>query len=259
MADAKLDLPGKLDCTSTPEEADARDDALERLLHHTQSHMELAARSSEAFAKGFHSLSRARMHLGSTGWNTLGGDGWDGRLRAQIRCQVDMDRNGRTSVRLVRQDTVDKAQEEGTSGMKEGVDDSASRDEGLRRRAGKGSPASRVDRSSEQRPENAEGSGFEQVHEDDAKKASAYAGERMAQSDKRSKQAPDPLYQFTALPPASLRSAQASFREALGYLLGSVEQTPQHAMEHEEGTTCILQVCTRLRQLEEDMAGSGHR
>ncbi|PWN45523.1 hypothetical protein IE81DRAFT_364154 [Ceraceosorus guamensis] len=241
---------------TTQEAADALDDALDRLLEHTQRYMELTTKSNEAFANGFHSLSRARMHLGSAGWNALGGDGWDGRLRAQIGCKIEADDGGKVYIRLARRSVAQDSNEASADGETDVGSESTQRTVGLRRRTGKRDAMEEPQKigarsaSVAQPQDSAEA---EKVDKCDAKKASAVEERHEPASKKRAKQEPDPLYQFAALPPASLRSAQASFRTALDHLLGSVEGSVDASMDTGKGTPSVMQLSQSLKQFEKDI------
>ncbi|CEH19522.1 hypothetical protein CBOM_06835 [Ceraceosorus bombacis] len=225
-------LPGS--ASTTREAADALDEALDRLLEHTQRYMELTTKSNEAFANGFHSLARARMHLGSAGWNALGGDGWDGRLRAQIGCKIEADDGGKIYIRLARRSATQDSNEASADGET---------DVGKPQKIGaRGASLARPQDSSE----------AEKVDRYDAKKASMEERQEPA-SQKRAKQEPDPLYQFAALPPASLRSAQASFRTALDHLLGSAEESVDASVDASKGLTSVMQLSQSLKQFEKDI------
>ena len=191
-------------------------------------------------ARAFLSLSRARMHLGALGASSLlGADGADARLKAGVRCRVDD--AGR--MRLVR----------GAPSTSEAPASAAEKKpaaQGLRRRQNADPALSEKQNAASHEKEAA--SDAVAVEQDEKASADISPGDKKSDAPpskpKRPPQAPDPLYQFSALPPPALRSAQKSFIAALDELLGA-----------RGGAEGAWQSVQRLAQLEHDVADARRR
>ena len=68
----------------------------------------------------------------------------------------------------------------------------------------------------------------------------------------RTPQGFDPLFQFSGLPPMSLRTAQRHFQDALALLLDPAARPPT------AGDTAVWQLQRRLAALEADIAAARH-
>jgi hypothetical protein len=182
----------------------SRDALLERYLDLLDEYFESKKQISDDLMKGHFQLSKARMQLGRL---TSLNDGWDARMKSSWA--VKMQNNGQIELEQVQpSNDVDKDAE--------GVLIEEKGESSLRRRK--------------------------------AAQIEIHAGEIMKESDKEEKekvetkkkgQAYDPLYQFTALPPPSLRQAQSSFSTALTHLIDG------------RGPKSLLQIQSEMKDLEE--------
>lgn len=191
------------------------------------------AQASESFSKGFMQLARARLSLGAHGWTSLGGDGWDGRrVRAAVRVRCD-ERGGVNVVRVKVEPEETDAEQAKAAGSAEKAQPDAS---GLRRR-GKGAEAA---------PSAASGPSDSASKDEDEDPTGKLKSLSLQSEPKASKRKPstDPIDQFAALPPPTLRSAQKHFREALGALLGAPTTSEEGIRENSLG------VLGRFRELE---------
>ncbi|KAK0559836.1 GPI inositol deacylase [Tilletia horrida] len=178
---------------------------------------DLRTRSSRHFAQGHIDLVRARMQVG--GWNLakLGKDGWDARLSAQIQVRAECDEEGRLCGFRRFSPSLQGEGGEGEGGREDVQPYIIDEDEDgpastLRQR--------RKTKTCADEPSDEKKVGPADADEDEKKGKEASADED-EKKPKRGPLPPDPLYQFAALPPPSLRSAKTHFEQALGLSLGS--------------------------------------
>jgi hypothetical protein len=181
------------------------------------------------------------MHLGALGASSLlGADGADARLKAGVRCRVDD--AGR--MRHVRSAPTSEAPAIETEKKPAA--------QGLRRRQNANPALSESEKQNAASHEKEAASDAVAVEQDEKASVDINAGNKKSDAPsskpKRPPQAPDPLYQFSALPPPALRSAQKSFIAALDELLGA-----------RSGADGAWQSVQRLAQLEHDVADARRR
>lgn len=182
-----------------------KDALLEKYLDTLDEYFACKKKISDKITSGHFQLSKARMQLGRL---TSLNQSWDARMKAKVKVKV------RSDGQLLIERVETKVEEEGDLLM-EKVESSA-----LRRR--------RV-ASEDSLNKEADVSASNEKIKDDKKKP----------KEEKKVQAFDPLYQFAALPPPSLRQAQSSFLTALESLIGKQESTG------------LLQIQKQLDQLEE--------
>ena len=226
---------------SSSSAADELDAHLVSLLHTADAYAASQQAAAAHLARAFLSLSRARMHLGALGASSLlGADGADARLKAGVRCRVDD--AGR--MRLVR--SAPSTSEAPASAAEKKL----AAPERLRRRPR--ADAALDEKQNAASPEKEAASRAAAVEQDEKASLDINAGNKKSDAPpskpKRPPQAPDPLYQFSALPPPALRSAQKSFIAALDELLGA-----------RGGAEGAWQSVQRLAQLEHDVADARRR
>ncbi|KAE8267539.1 hypothetical protein A4X09_0g4804 [Tilletia walkeri] len=201
------------------------DHLLGQYLDLAASYHDLRLRSGQHFAQGHLDLVRARMQVG--GWNLakLGKDGWDARLAAQtqVRARVVKDGEEVSSDRLVGFETfspslVGSEGEGEKDEVKPYVIDEGDASAGLRQRRKQKTEAD--DAGTTESKEVTEEKEQDQDKDDDEKKKDGDG-----RKSKRPPLPPDPLYQFAALPPPSLRSAKNHFEQALVLSLGGPRTT----------------------------------
>ncbi|KAK0548563.1 GPI inositol deacylase [Tilletia horrida] len=214
------------------EEEDANsslDDLVGRYLNLAAEYHHVRTQAGKHLAQGHIDLARARMQIG--GWNLakLGRDGYDARLTAQTQVQAQTSR-GESSrligfVRLKAPDDVDEVEPYL-------IEEPSAPPSTLRQRRKQGvldevTVVETEDEKAEE--EDKKGHGASQD-------LSEPPQEMEKEKKKRTLLPPDPLYQFAALPPPSLRSAKTNFESALGLLIGTdakngrAESTPRDVL-----------------------------
>ncbi|UZJ57245.1 hypothetical protein CBS101457_006565 [Exobasidium rhododendri] len=188
---------GEVDLNIESKEAGSRDELLERYLNILDEYFAGKKAVSEHFTSGHFQLSKARMQLGRL---TSMNNSWDARMKANRMIRFKHDG---TSAAMEKSEPSDlRDDEKGTLMTTEMQESQQSL---LRRRQG-GVP----------------------VHEDVQEAKSGLRGvsgkepkKEGEQTTKKKAQPFDPLYQFAALPPPSLRTAQAEFISALEGMIGT--------------------------------------
>jgi pimeloyl-ACP methyl ester carboxylesterase len=175
---------GNVQSTGVTEATTRLDALLEEYLTVLDRYMIARQSISDTVARGVFQLSKARMQLGMPHMH----EGWDGRMQASTRVKVQPDGSfALVKVDLTREDDVVGQRKEGEA------------ESGLRRRK-------KVDQSKMQ----------EMVPQEDDGKV-----EKDEKSRQKQEARPyDPLYQFSALPPQSLRQSQISFEEVTRLIVG---------------------------------------
>lgn len=200
------------------------DEALARYLELLDEYIAMRKENvDQRLSTGHLYLGKAKMQLGRF---RLGEDGWDARMKA-TKCTVWDESNKSWTIQ---EREVEDDEEEGEV-MEEKGRSTTDKAEGLRRRKGqeqKLGPA---------RAEDDDGH--------DSKKENSAASAPSKDKAKRKVQRYDALYQFTALPPPSLRRAQEEFGKALQGLAGTLPRD-------KNGRT-VMQVLGEMQSVEEEI------
>ncbi|CAD6885176.1 unnamed protein product [Tilletia laevis] len=251
-ASADLSNPRSKPTTTMRTPHENLDDLLKRYLDLAATYHALRTRSAKHFAQGHIDLVRARMQVG--GWNLakLGKDGWDARLAAQTQVRavwVNKEREGQEeeSSRLLGFETftprpsTDEGDEE-----KEGVQpyliDEDDAPAVLRHRR---KPKATSDDATA--AETDKDGGNKHQEDEDKKEKEKKDGNGDDKKAKRPPLPPDPLYQFAALPPPSLRSAKSHFEKALSLSIGGSGSGSQTADNSHQPD--IISVVLEMAQL----------
>jgi len=164
------------------------DGLLKEYLSTLDEYLKAQNSSSDAVARGLFQLSKARMQLGSPHLTR----NWDARMKASIGVEINEGR-----VHLSKKNYIEKEELGDTAGENDVVTEKESTT--LRRRKGKMEEVSKVVDNKSKEDEKVE----------KKKPAAPY----------------DPLYQYSALPPQTLRNAQAQFNTLLKLLVGQDDET----------------------------------
>lgn len=218
------------------------DRLLEEYLAAVDVYLEHRRIVSDRLGQGFYQMSKARIQLGQVRIS----EAWDARMRAVLGIEVDP-ASGAMSLSREFRPNDEKAGPMDSQRRRQGV---LGAREGLRRRRDHASPGNILIKDDDEARETSE-----KETADVNKKGQLGA---MPSSDTRArKPAPyDPLYQFSALPPPSLRHAQFHFVAALGAAAGTI--LPDQGRNENSLTASqllgIVNVQRELKRLESDIA-----
>lgn len=181
------------------------DELLQDYLTTLDEYMKAQNLSSDAISRGLFQLSKARMQLGSPYLTS----NWDARMKASVGVEINGDR-----VSLSKLNYADSEEMNDIAGESDAATEKGS--SALRRRKGKTDEKSKATVEEEKEDEKGE--------KKKKKPAAPY----------------DPLYQYSGLPPQTLRNAQTQFNSLLNLIIGSAG-----------GTEGLINTKAKLLQLEQ--------
>jgi hypothetical protein len=178
---------------------ESKDDLLESYLNLLDEYFACKKAIATQFTSGHFQLSKARMQLGKVA--TMN-EGWDARMKTRVA--VRFSNNGSA--------VVEKIKEEDALEIDKGSDGVLISDESkpaaLRRRLGAAAMKASSKTKDDEEPSTRDGK---------EKKGEVHQEKKKAQPF-------DPLYQYSALPPNSLRQSQSNFTAALEGLIGKADR-----------------------------------